>query len=142
MSCDPHYQDWSGIDLLHVAGAEIVPSSEYEVQFIAEGLDINVESNYSAPVTIYTARWGDVIIPNNPPGSTTQPDAADHAALVNKFRSAPGSISKPRALLAGTGMGASGIPSLEVDVGFAEISAAVDAYRGRPYPYAGPVPCP
>jgi|CXWL01.1.fsa_nt_gi hypothetical protein len=140
VGCDPHYQNWSAIDLLHVSGAEIVPSSVYEVQSIAVGLDINVESNYSAPVTIATARWCDVVIPNSPPGTTTQPDAGDHAALVGKFRSMPSAISKPRALLGG--LDAAGIPSLGSDVSFAEISAAVDAFRGRPYPFAGPIPCP
>jgi hypothetical protein len=101
--CNPHYQDWSSIDLLHVSGAEVVPSSAYEVQSIADGLDTGVESNYSAPLTIVTARWGDVVIPYHPPSTTTQPDAGDMSALVDKFRSTPRSGSKPRALLTGEG---------------------------------------
>jgi hypothetical protein len=139
-TCDPHYQDWSPIDLLHVSGAEIVPSSVYEVQSIAEGLDVNVESNYSSPMTIATARWSDVSIPFAPPATTTQPDQSDNTALVVKFRSQQGAMSKPRALLAGAAP--SGIPSLELDVSFTEIAAVIDAFRGFPYPYAGPVPCP
>ncbi len=140
VQCAPHYQDWNFIDLLHVTGEEIVPSSVYEVQSIDEGLDTNVEANYSAPITIPTARWADVIIPYSPPNATAQPNAGDHAALVTKFRSAAGAMSKPRALLSGDMM--TGIPNLENDVGFTEISLAVDAFRGAPYPYAGPQGCP
>lgn len=140
VGCDPHYQDWSAIDLLHVGGAEIVPSSVYEIQSIAEGLDINVESNYSAPTSIVTSRWCDVVIPYSPPSTSEQPDFGDVAAMVNKFRSLTGAISKPRALLVGEG--ASGIPVLGINVDFSHISAVVDAFRNKPYPFAGPVPCP
>lgn len=140
LECDPFYRDWSAIDLLHVTGSAVVPSSVYEVQSIAQGLDINEESNYSAPITVVTGRWGDVVYPYNPPSSTVQPDATDHAALTDKFRSLMGSVSKPRALLSGSGM--SDIPDLTLDVDFAEISSCLDAFRGRPYPYGGPTPCP
>lgn len=138
--CDPFYRDWSGIDLLHVTGSAVVPSSVYEVQSIIQGLDINEESNYSAPITVVTSRWSDVVYPYNPPSTTVQPDATDITALADKFRSLVGSISKPRALLAGAGM--TDIPGLTLDVNFAEISACLDAFRGRPYPYGGPTPCP
>jgi hypothetical protein len=140
VGCDPYYRDWSAFDLLHVGGAEIVPSSVYEVQSIAEGLDINEEANYSAPITINTSRWCDVIIPFAPPGTTTQPDQSDNTALVVKFRSQPNAMSKPRASLAG--VGGFGNPSLELDISFADIATLIDAYQGRPYPYAGPIPCP
>ena len=140
VQCQPYYQNWNPLYLVHVTGAEIVPSSVYEVQSIAQGLDINVESNYSAPITIKTARWADVIVPYSPPNATAQPNAGDHAALVTKFRSAGGAISKPRALLSGETM--AGIPNLQNDIGFVEISLAVDAFRGFPYPYAGPQACP
>jgi hypothetical protein len=140
VQCQPHYGNWNAPSLLHLTGAEIVPSSVYEVQSIAQGLDINVESNYSAPMTIATGRWADVSMPYSPPNATAQPNASDHAALVSKFRSALGAMSKPRALLSGAGT--SGIPDLGLDVGFGEIAAAVDAFRGSPYPYAGPQSCP
>lgn len=140
VQCTPHYQDWNSLGLLHVTGAEIVPSSVYEVQSIEQGLNVNIESNYSDPIIIHTGRWGDVAYPYSPPVTTAQPNALDHAALATKFRSAPGAMSKPRALLVGTGM--SEIPNLTLDVGFADIAASVDAYRGSPYPYAGPQPCP
>ncbi len=140
VQCQPHYGDWSGVDLLHVTGGEILPSSVYEVQSIAQGLDINVESNYSAPMTLRTARWGDIVIPNSPPGTTVQPDAGDIAELVDKFKNTSQPCSKPRALL--SSMDINGIPNLVLDVSFADIAACVGANKGEGYPYAWPGSCP
>ena len=137
--CAPEY--FTGpLGLIHVTGSAIVPSSEYEVQAIAQGLDINVEANYSSPMTIKTSRWSDVILPYNPPEATAQPSQADHAALVDKFRSVGHAISKPRALL--TGSDDLGTPDLSFDTSFREIAASVDAFRGKGYPYSGPEVCP
>jgi hypothetical protein len=123
-----------------VTGGEIVPSSVYEVQSIAQGLDTGVESNYSAPITIATSRWSDIVIPYAPPSTTVQPDAGDISAMVDKFRSTPRSGSKPRALLSGAG--ADGVPDLSFDVSFADIAACVGANKGQGYPYLWPEPCP
>lgn len=139
LQCEPHYHDWSTISLLHVAGSEVVPSSLYEVQSIPIGLDIGSEANYSAAVVIETARWGDVVAPYNPPDTSIQPDAGDLAAMLRKFRSLPGSILKPRSLMRS---GLSDLPNLKVDVNFDQIAAVVDAFRGSPYPFAAPSPCP
>lgn len=138
--CIPHYQDWSSVGLLHVGGAEIMPSSIYEVQSIPQGLDINIESNYSAPQTIATSRWADMVVPRNAPGVNGQPDFGDVSALVDKFRSWPSAISKPRAQLVGSG--GTGVPDLGSDIDFMEISAANDAFRGTPYNIPGPTHCP
>lgn len=140
VQCEPHYQDWTGYDLLHVTGGEIVPSSQYEVQWIAEGLDPDDEDNYSEPIVIRTARWGDLVIPNAPPSTTIQPDAGDISAMLDKFRSTSTSSSKPRALMVGSMMGP--VPKPAGDVTFSDISAVVDANRGLGYPYAWPMPCP
>ena len=34
LQCEPHFQDWGTIELLHVYGAEILPSSVYDDQTI------------------------------------------------------------------------------------------------------------
>jgi len=140
LQCNPHYGDWSAYDLLHVTGSEIVPSSTFEVQSIAFGLDINVESNYSAPIVVQTNAWGDAVYPYSPPGTTIQPNATDHALVIDKFKNIPGAVSKVRAAMAGPN--ASDIPNLTIDVDFGQVSANIDAFRGQAYPYAGPVPCP
>jgi hypothetical protein len=90
----------------------------------------------SAPLTILTTRWGDVQAPYSPPSPTAQPDVADIAALVGKFRSLPGAPIKARALLAGEdAFGKITATTLNVDLNFSHIAACVDAFRGKPYPY-------
>ncbi len=135
LQCDPYYQDWSTVGLLHVTGSAIVPSSTYEVENLA-GSCMGSEANCTAistPLTIATTRWGDVVDPFNPPSTTTQPDFGDIGALVNKFKSAVGAPIKARALLAGTD--ADGNVDPTPDLGFTHISACVDAFKGLPYPY-------
>ncbi len=132
---DPSYQDWSTVGLLHVTGSAIVPSSIYEVENVAAscmGSEASCTA-VSAPLSISTTRWGDVVDPFNPPSSTTQPDFADIGALVNKFKSAAGAPIKARALLAETN--ANGEIDPTPDLGFTHISACVDAFKGLPYPY-------
>lgn len=136
LQCTPYYTDWSTVGLLHVIGAEIVPSSVYELQSIPEVCSIAAESNYSTTLTVVTARWGDIETPFNPPAASQQPDLVDISALLNKFKSALGAPIKSRALLAGD------IPDLAPDVGFEHIAACVDAFKGLPYPYAGLSSCP
>ncbi len=136
LQCDPYYQDWSTVGLLHVFGSAIVPSSMYEVENVAascQGSEENCTA-VSAHLSISTTRWGDVVEPFNPPSTTSQPDFGDIGALVNKFKSAPGAPIKARALLAGTN--ANGDIDPTPDLGFTHISACVDAFKGFPYPYA------
>lgn len=136
LQCDPFYTDWSAVGTVHVNGREIVPSSSYDVQWITTGCFENSEVSFSAPLSIPTTRWGDIEIPFNPPTNAVQPDVGDIAALVNKFRSAPNSPIKARALLSGD------IPDPTLDLSFSHISSCVDAFRGLPYPHSGPIACP
>lgn len=145
LQCEPHYMDWSTVGLVHITGSQVVPSSIYSVDVLLDGCDGAAEASFSEPLAVSTTRWGDVFAPFNPPDGSVQPDVADIGALVNKFRSAPGAPIKARAMLAG----APGNPSGEIsdtmlsqDLGFSHISACVDAFRGVPYPYSGPVACP
>ncbi len=136
LQCTPHYQDWSSLGLVHVLGSPIVPSSIYEVENVGAscaGIEASCTA-VSARLSISTTRWGDVEIPYNPPSTTAQPDVGDIAALVSKFRSAPGGPIKARALLAGDDAFGN-ITSLNVDFGFGHIAACVDAFRGKPYPH-------
>lgn len=136
----PHYRDWSELGNLHVMGVPILPSSKYTVQSVGiscMGMEGSCTS-ISRGLLLATSRWGDVTSPFNPPSPTVQPDTADIGALVDKFRNAPGAIVKARALMTG----APGNPwgeitpeILSVDLGFGDISACVDAFRGTPYPY-------
>jgi len=138
LQCQPHYQDWSTVGLLHVTGAEIVPSSLYDVLV----LDGSCRGNepyclaISCSLTMYTTRWGDVESPYNPPATDPQPDTSDISAMVNKFKSAMGAPIKARALLAGgNARGTIGPAEIAPDFNFTHISLCVDAFKGLPYPY-------
>lgn len=138
--CAPHYRDWSTVGTLHVTGPMIVPSSTYTVDRLpaqCEGSEEACNTFVPGP-DIKTRRWGDVAAPFNPPSPTVQPDIADIGALVNKFRNAPGSLSKSQGLLAGAPgnpWGQITAPVVAVDFGFSHIAMCVDAFRGSPYPY-------
>lgn len=140
LQCDPYYQDWGAIGLLHVTGSAIVPSSIYDVESVAIDC-LGTEDTctlVSDPVAIGTTRWGDVTEPYAPPSLTVQPDITDVSALVDKFRNAPGAPIKARGLQAGepgNPFGEITDPVIAVDFSFAHISACVDAFRGVPYPY-------
>lgn len=136
LQCTPYYQDWGTVGLLHVTGSVIVPSSSYEVQLIDSTCGTELESHFSSALEVPTSRWSDVELPFNPPSQTAQPDLADVAALVNKFKSAPGALIKARALLAGDDVfGNFSNSTMSVDYSFSHIAACVNAFRGMPYPY-------
>ena len=135
LQCAPEYRDWSTVGLIHVTGSAIVPSSSYDVENLAASCAGN-EANcaaVSAPLTITTTRWGDIVEPYNPPDPSSQPDFGDIGALVNKFKSAVGAPIKARAMLAGEG--ARGLINITPDLGFGHISACVDGFKGLAYPY-------
>ena len=136
--CTPHYQDWSTVGLLHVRGSHIVPSSIYEVEQVSAACQGQEDSctTVSVRLEIRTTRWGDVTASFNPPAITAQPDIADCSSLVAKFRSTLGAPVKARAFLAGsTAFGEISNATLSNDLGFAQIAAVVDGFRGSPYPY-------
>jgi hypothetical protein len=134
LQCDPHFRDWSTVGLVHIYGAEIVPSATYDVQAVA--CDTAVEANYSPVLTVKTAKWGDIVDPFSPPSPTTQPDFGDISAVVDKFRSDPTAPIKARAQLHPN------IPIPSASIDFSDISSCVEAFRGGAYPYAGPAACP
>lgn len=144
-SCVPHYRDWSTEGLLHVTGSAIVPSSVYHVESVAAacaGVEDSAPAcqsggeNVSSQLEIRTTRWADLQAEFNPPSATTQPDLGDIAALVAKFRSAPGAPIKARALLSGyDAFGAFSTALLEGDLNFSHIAACVAAFRGNGYPF-------
>jgi hypothetical protein len=128
--CEPHYQDWSSVGLLHVTGSAIVPSSEYAIEMM-----VGDNASCASTLGVVTTRWGDIETPFAPPSTSTQPDLADVSALVNKFRGVTGAPIKARALLAPNDVyGQILSTTLSVDVGFTHIAMCVDAFRGARYP--------
>jgi hypothetical protein len=120
-------------DLLHVTGAAIVPSSVYEVQLFDQGqveCGDRLEGMFSAPLTIPTARWGDVAAAFSPPSPTPQPDAIDVLQLVNTFKGVIGAPKKVVAMLIDN------VPDPRRGINALDIVAAVDAFLFKAYPFA------
>jgi hypothetical protein len=138
LRCTPYYTDWASFGTIRVTGAEIVPSSNYEVRTYAascEGVEASCP-DFSPPVTMITRRSGDVASPYDPPSTAPHPDAIDVVATVNKFRNLPGAPSKTIAQTQPN------VPDPNNDVNSLDVVNVVDAYRGLAYPYLGPCPCP
>ena len=74
LQCTPFYYDWKPEGPICVVGCEIMPSSTYSVQSYGASCTGNEATctDVSAPVTMYTRRYGDVEAVYNPPGTTTQ----------------------------------------------------------------------
>lgn len=134
LQCDPQYTNWSTVETLHVFGSEIIPGGKYDIQAVS--CDPGIEANFSPPLTLYTASWGDVVDPFNPPSPTQQPDISDISAIVDKFKGAIGAVIKARAQLHPN------VPDPSASVDFVDISACVDAFKGLSYPFPGPSNCP
>jgi hypothetical protein len=138
LQCTPYYHDWTIEGLVHVVGAELVPSSLYHVEVVAADCMGNEQTcSLVSPYNILTtARYGDVTLLFNPPDIETQPDALDVVVLVDKFKSIPGALSKAFAQLQPN------LPDLNSDVNALDIVAGVDAFKGSAYPFSGPCVCP
>jgi hypothetical protein len=138
LQCTPFYHDWTIEGLVHVVGAELVPSSTYHVDVLAADC-MGSESSCSlvSPYnSLTTARYGDITLVFNPPEPDSQPDALDIVALVNKYKGLTGAPSKAFAQLQPN------LPELNSDVSALDIAAGVNAYKGFAYPFSGPCVCP
>jgi len=137
LQCTPYYTDWAVEGVVHVFGAEVMPSSIYHVQAIDSDCDIHGGGgNYSAALPLATARWGDLELPFNPPSTTNQPDALDITSLVNKFKSAMGAPTKAYAQMQPA------ILQPNAAINALDVVSAVDAFKKRAYPYSGIEACP
>jgi hypothetical protein len=134
LQCTPFYYDWSTDGVVHVTGAEIIPSSTYSVQLIAEGCMVSNEASYSPALEIKTARHGDIAPEFSP--SPGQPNAIDIASSVNKFKNLGGAPPKIIAQIQPN------FPDPNGDLGALDIAAVVDNVKNLAYPFSGPCACP
>ncbi len=135
LACQPVFADWGSMGTLFVADDDIVPDGIYEVQQIGLGCDRDLEESYSAPLSMATSgRWGDLVGENSisPPNDDT--NFIDVSAVVDKFKQVIGAVGVEAADLQPSE------PNGVID--FSDISVCLDAFRGFPYPYSGPEPCP
>jgi hypothetical protein len=130
LQCAPYYQVWEPDELLHVYGAAIVPSSVYHVDAIAEGCNRNEWFNYSGPISLVTAEWGDVCPPTGPASFL------DIVAVVDGFRAIPTALPKTQVQLQPN------VPNPAAVISFADIDQVTSSFRGFSYGFSGPDSCP
>ena len=138
LQCESYCMDWDTVGLLHVTDDEIIPGAVYDVQTIDCGADFDNEAHYSAPLTITTSKWGDLVgtcavIPCTPPDGVVNM-GADVTACLDKFRNLEGAVLKSRADIEPD------LPDWLVNI--SDVTYVLDAFRGFEYPFEpGADPC-
>ncbi len=138
LQCTPFYHDWDAEGLTFLVGAELMPSSNYDLENYSPrcaGAESTCEL-VSVGSTMTTSRFGDVVPPFDPPSSGSQPDALDVVALVDKFKGALGAESRLVTQLQPNA------PDPNAEINALDIVAGVDAFKGAAYPFSGPCVCP
>lgn len=135
LQCTEYFSDEWGGQFVAVFGAEVLPDSTYEVKAFTSNCTDFDTCGWNLQ-TFRTGRWGDVIPPFEDELAGSQPDLADIGAMVDRFRTVFGCGSKAQTQLYGN------TPDPMRKVDFADITLAIDAFRGYAYPFAGPTACP
>ncbi len=131
LQCEPYYTDWSGTGTIHLAHEILAPDGIFDIETIDMTCFSGAETSYSDALAVTTSRWGDIVkdcttSPCGPPdGVVSVP--MDVTSLLDKFSNAPGAPSKSRCDFAPQ------VPDRIVNI--TEVSHAVDAFRGMPYPF-------
>jgi len=140
LECEPYFFDWGSLGAFSIYGAEIIPSSEYQLQRADETCaDLSDEACWSAPITLTTGVFGDVCrYFANEPGAPPQPDFNDVACMVSKFLATPGAPPKRQVQIQPNVV----FPIRGID--FRDISMDVQSLIGQPYwsLLYGPCTCP
>jgi len=141
LQCNSYAHGWSSEGIISAYGAELMPSSTYEVQRASASCPdmLTNESCWSAPLVIETAKYGDVWPIYEWENISPQPDFNDIAAMVQKFLAAPGAPIKAVAQLQPNCV----FPDRAID--FRDIAAGVTAFIGTPTyaeSYFGSCACP
>jgi hypothetical protein len=138
LQCTPYYHDWSVEGIVNVIGAEIVPSSIYEVEVYSYACKGEEDAciAVSDPVIMTTRRAGDITTPFQGGPPLTQPNAIDVTNAVNKFRNLAGSPPKVISQVQPN------FPDPNSDINAIDIVTVVDNQRGFGYTYSGPCTCP
>lgn len=138
LQCTPYHTDWGALGTVqnpatvYVYGPEIVPDASYTVESIAQVCDPALTEGFSTPVTVTTAKWGDVNTDYTRVPPNVVVNFQDVSAIIAGFQGKPTALSKTRLDL---------YPR-ETDptsnLNFQDVSQCVDVFMGRPYPFSGP----
>jgi len=139
LTCEPVFHNWPVEGTFSVFGAEIVPSSTYELQRANTTCpDLSDGGCWSAPVVMATGKYADILPPYDDPEGPAQPDFTDVSGFVGKFLAEASAPVKALAQIQPNVV----FPSRPID--FRDISAAIEAFLGVAYAdvYSGPCDCP
>ena len=152
LQCNPYYTDWTvyggpgapfSLGGVHVHHALIVPGGRYEVSMLRGGCSAGNPANYSPPMSITQAHWGNLAGPYDPqrgrwgpPEESGQVDVTiDVVAGLEKFGNRPAAVNKIRADLEPA--------TVDFRINITDVTRALDAFRGLVYPFPPPAePCP
>lgn len=138
LSCEPKTIFWGGFDQVDVFSPAILPGATYEIRHFSASCPTGTEPVGSAPVTVTTSIWGDLIkdcmvTPCGPPDGSVDV-TTDVTSLLDKFKNLPNAPRKAR----------TDIEPRIVDriINITDVTFALDAFSSLPYSFAGPTPCP
>ncbi|MFQ5495224.1 MAG: hypothetical protein ACE5EX_07560, partial [Phycisphaerae bacterium] len=134
LQCSPDCRDWGAIGLIDVFSETIVPGAVLEVRAVDCACDMTNPANFSAPLTISTSVHGDIVgsfdtvnrVWRQPDGIVTI--LADAISAIDKFA---GRTTAPRKARVDLEPGC-----LDLVINISDVVLILDAFRGRPYPFA------
>ncbi len=127
----PVYKDWTSLaagPVVHIYHEGIVPGGLYHVQMLDETCSVTFEGFYSDVLEVTNPVFGDVLrdlsyFPHGVPDGEVS--ILDIKGIVERFISAPGGISKPRAEMEP--------PCLDWQTNVGDWLVGVNAFQGWPY---------
>ena len=140
----PHFEDWSAYEVVHLCHEGIIPGGIYNIQVIDAACLLDQDSNYSAPLTMSQARWGDVCGPGPGGACTAVANGAvdvtnDVMGVLDKFANV-NSLQKAQADIEPGDYGTNNGPDLVVNVSL-DVLYTLDAFGGASYPFTPGDPC-
>jgi hypothetical protein len=131
LAAAPAYLTTAEWAALVITDRDIIPGTTYRLQTIRGAMT-------SAPAPVTTARWGDTV-GRFASGAWTPPDGrvdiVDASAALDRFRGAPRAPPLAWCDIAPA------VPDGAVDI-TSDVVGILGGFRGLPYPYATPSPCP
>ena len=138
LKCAPFFLDWGQLGTVHVFHEAIVPEGVYTLQAIDNSCSTTAEGNFSEPLAMTTAKWGDTVrdcsvIPCPPPEGVV--NIIDVVSILNRFVSDPDSPRKARCDLEPA--------CVDLVINISDVLFALGAFQGSPYPFvpSAPDPC-
>ncbi|MFQ5495633.1 MAG: FG-GAP repeat protein, partial [Phycisphaerae bacterium] len=142
LTCAPVFSDWSAAGTVHVWARLVVPGGLYAVQVINSDVvcDTSNEASFSPALNLTQSVWGDLVGAFDSAGGTWRaPDGvvaviSDVIAIIDKFAGRATAPIKARVDIEPA------TPDRLINI--SDATRALDAFRGKSYPFSPGPPCP